>query len=339
MANKELNTKGIVDSIDNFNRNSEQICETLNGLEGSINEFNKSITRLQSLKDIDLTKKKIDELSTYKQKVNHMIKELQTIESDLSDEIHSVMKNSNTISFNTISNNVRDLDKKITSFNKRIDTFIERELIKKLDEQYENIMERVNTALEKQQKMIDSIDEKVEQIGTVQPNMQISPEKLKMMKESSNTAMEAILGGNLEEVMSDFIENVIDTYRDTDSAKESIYKGFSSNVLKLLSDEGEIEASYVLGERYYKEGKIDEAVVEYEKLLDDEDERCVDKLINIYKEKAAEGNPLYLEKLGFELYRGRLIEKDVDKAIELLEKAEHNGSVNSKKYLELIKLK
>ena len=49
------------------------------------------------------------------------------------------MKNSNTISFNTISNNVRDLDKKITSFNKRIDTFIERELIKKLDEQYENI--------------------------------------------------------------------------------------------------------------------------------------------------------------------------------------------------------
>lgn len=89
----------------------------------------------------------------------------------------------------------------------------------------------------------------------------------------------------------------------------------------------------------YKEGKIDEAVVEYEKLLDDEDERCVDKLINIYKEKAAEGNPLYLEKLGFELYRGRLIEKDVDKAIELLEKAEHNGSVNSKKYLELIKLK
>ena len=200
-------------------------------------------------------------------------------------------------------------------------------------------MDRVNTALEKQQKMIDSIDEKVEQIGTVQPNMQISPEKLKMMKESSNTAMEAILGGNLEEVMSDFIENVIDTYRDTDSAKESIYKGFSSNVLKLLSDEGEIEASYVLGERYYKEGKIDEAVVEYEKLLDDEDERCVDKLINIYKEKAAEGNPLYLEKLGFELYRGRLIEKDVDKAIELLEKAEHNGSVNSKKYLELIKLK
>ena len=156
MANKELNTKGIVDSIDNFNKNSEQICETLNCLEGSINEFNKSITRLQSLKDIDLTKKKIDELSTYKQKVNHMIKELQTIEGDLSkmdevietvskfgDEIHSVMKNSNTISFNTISNNVRDLDKKITSFNKRIDTFIERELIKKLDEQYENIMERV----------------------------------------------------------------------------------------------------------------------------------------------------------------------------------------------------
>lgn len=94
--------------------------------------------------------------------------------SKFGGEIHSVMKNSNTISFNTISNNVRDLDKKITSFNKRIDTFIERELIKKLDEQYENIMERVNTALEKQQKMIDSIDEKVEQIGTVQPNMQIS---------------------------------------------------------------------------------------------------------------------------------------------------------------------
>ena len=37
MANSELNTRGIVDSIDKFNEHSEQICTTLNGLEGSIN--------------------------------------------------------------------------------------------------------------------------------------------------------------------------------------------------------------------------------------------------------------------------------------------------------------
>ena len=39
MANKELNTKGIVDSIDNFNRNSEQICETLNGLTNRLQGY------------------------------------------------------------------------------------------------------------------------------------------------------------------------------------------------------------------------------------------------------------------------------------------------------------
>ena len=41
------------------------------------------------------------------------------------------------ISFTTVSKNVRDLDKKITAFNKRIDTFIESELLKKMDTQYE----------------------------------------------------------------------------------------------------------------------------------------------------------------------------------------------------------
>lgn len=358
MTNNEVNTHGIIDSIDNFNQNSEQICETLNGLEDSINEFNKSITRLDSLKDIQLTKKKLDELSTYKQNVNQMIKQLQAVEGDLSkmdeliktvskfgDEIHSVMKNSNVISFNTISNNVRELDKKITSFNKRIDTFIERELLKKMDEQYEAIMERVNTALEKQQKMIDSIDEKIEQIGVEQPtnvqptNVQFSTENIQMMQQSSNAIMESLLGGTMEDAMESFIENIIERYKDNETSKASIYSGLSVKALKVLSEEGELEASYILGQKYYEEGKIDEAVIEYEKLVDNEDERCLNKLIKIYKEKAEEGNPLYQEKLGFELYRGKIIEKDIDKAIELLQKAQKNGSINSKKYLEIINLK
>lgn len=358
MANNELNTNGIIDSIDNFNKNSQQICETLNGLEGSINEFNKSITRLESLKNIQLTKKKLDELSTYKQSVNHMIKELQGLEGDLSkmdelietvskfgEEIHSVMKNSNVISFNTISNNVRELDKKITSFNKRIDTFIERELLKKMDEQYENIMKRVNTALEKQKKMIDLIDEKVEQIGVLQPtkvqpaNVQFSSENLQMMQQSSNAIMESLLGGTMEDAMDVFIGNIIERYKDNETSKASIYSGLTTKALKVLSEEGELEASYILGEKYYEEGRIDEAVVEYERLVDKEDDRCLDKLIKIYKEKAEEGNPLYQEKLGFELYRGKIIQKDIDKAIDLLQKAQENGSTNSKKYLELINLK
>lgn len=360
MSNNELNTNGIIDSIDNFNKNSEQICETLNGLEGSVNEFNKSIGRLESLKDIQLTKKKLDELSMYKQNVNHMIKDLQELEGDLSkmdelittvskfgEEIHSVMKNSNVISFNTISNNVRELDKKITSFNKRIDTFIERELLKKMDEQYETIMERVNTALEKQQKMIDSIDEKIEQIGASQPapsnvqptNVQLSPENIQMMQQSSNAIMESLLGGTMEDAMETFIENIIERYKDNETSKVSIYSKLSTKALKALSEEGELEASYILGEKYYEEGKIDEAVVEYERLVDKEDDRCLDKLIKIYKEKAKEGNSLYQEKLGFELYRGKIIEKDIDKAIDLLQQAQKNGSINSKNYLELINLK
>ena len=73
MTNNELNTRGIVESIDKFNENSEQICITLNGLEGSINEFNKSITKLDSLKQIDITKKKMDELNTYKNKEKRML--------------------------------------------------------------------------------------------------------------------------------------------------------------------------------------------------------------------------------------------------------------------------
>ena len=62
-------------------------------------------------------------------------------------------------------------------------------------------------------------------------------------------------------------------------------------------------------------------------------------MIKIYKQKSDEENPIYQEKLGFELYRGKIIEKDIDKAIELLQKAGKNGSINSKKYLELINLK
>lgn len=105
MTNNELNTRGIVESIDKFNENSEQICITLNGLEGSINEFNKSITKLDSLKQIDITKKKMDELNTYKNKVVQMVSGLKNIDKDLSeldeliktiakfgDEIHSVRK-------------------------------------------------------------------------------------------------------------------------------------------------------------------------------------------------------------------------------------------------------
>ena len=62
MANNEINTKGIINSIDSFNENSQKICASLNGLETSLNEFNKSISKLDDLKEIDLTKKKIDEL-------------------------------------------------------------------------------------------------------------------------------------------------------------------------------------------------------------------------------------------------------------------------------------
>ncbi|MGN1031836.1 MAG: hypothetical protein ACI4PU_00100, partial [Intestinibacter sp.] len=135
------------------------------------------------------------------------------------------------------------------------------------------------------------------------------------------------------------IKGIIDEYTKAEPSKSSIYRGFSENVLKALSDEGELEASYILGQRYYESGQIDMAVVEYEKLVDGGDERCKDRLIEIYKEKSNEGNALYQEKLGFELYRGKIIEKDVDEAIKLLEKAESNGSASSKKYLELIKLK
>lgn len=345
MVKNELNTKGIVDSIDRFNENSEQICVTLNGLEGSINEFNRSISKLESLKQIELTKSKIDELNTYKQKVSQMVKGLQTIDDDLSkldeliktiskfgEEIHSVMKNSNMISFNTVSKNVRDLDKRITAFNKKIDTFIESELLKKMDAQYDDIMEHVDSALERQQKMIDSIDEKLDQIAPQNNKKQVSPE-------SSNIVLDAKFEGNIENMIRSVMQEVIGTNGSGTTSKSSIYRGFSTNVLKVLSEEGELEASYILGDKYYAEGEIDKAVIEYEKLVDNGDNRCTEKLIKIYKEKSEEGNPLYQEKLGFELYRGKIIDKDIDKAIDLLEKAQKNGSVNSKNYLELIKLK
>lgn len=355
MENKEINinTAGIVEAVENFNKNSKEICKTLNGLEDSVNNFNKSMSRLESLKDLKLAKAKIDELSAYKQSVNQMIKELQKLDGDLlqmdnlikvvskfGDEIHDVMKNSNSISFNTVSNNVRELDKKITSFTKRIDTFIERELLKKMDEQYSSITEKVNKALEKQQKMIESIDKKVEEIDVAQPkNVQLSPENIKMMQKSSNVIMENIFGENVEDMMSSLIGEIIESYKDSEASKVAIYSNLSTRALNVLSEEGELEASYILGEKYYEEGKIDKAVVQYEKLIENKDNRCLEKLIKIYNEKAKEGNPIYQEKLGFELYRGKIIKKDTEKAIELLEKAQQNGSVNSKKYLEIIKLK
>ncbi|MFR5544549.1 MAG: tetratricopeptide repeat protein [Intestinibacter bartlettii] len=343
MTNNELNTRGIVESIDKFNENSEQICITLNGLEGSINEFNKSITKLDSLKQIDITKKKMDELNTYKNKVVQMVSGLKNIDKDLSeldeliktiakfgDEIHSVMKNSNMISFTTVSKNVRDLDKKITAFNKRIDTFIESELLKKMDTQYEGIMEHIDSVLERQQKMIDEIDNKLDQIA---------PETINNKLTSSNIVIDSKFEGNIENMMRSVIEDVICKNDGKKNSKSSIYAGFSTKVLQVLSEEGELEASYILGNRYYDEGEIDKAVLEYEKLVDNNDNRCEERLIKIYKQKSKEENPLYQEKLGFELYRGKIIKKDIDKAIKLLEKAEKNGSKNSKKYLELINLK
>lgn len=359
MGNSELNTKGIIDSIDSFNENTEKICNSLNSLEGSLNGFNESISKLDQLKEIDLTKKKIDQLKDYKQKVNQAIDGLQTIDQDLSkidelietiskfaEEIHSVMKKSNTINFNTVSKNVRDLDKKITAFNKRIDTFIETELLRKMDTQYENMVEHFDNAIEKQQKIIDSMQEKIEQISSQNSQIKLNSQvRIKPMK-SIDTSNLDFRGndlfsdfGNMQEMMASFVEDVIDAYKDNENSKANIYQGFSEKVLKVLSEEGELEASYILGERYYEAGQIDEAVVEYEKLADAGDDRCKDKLIKIYKEKVEEEDPLYQERLGFELYRGKIIEKDIDKAIELLEKAEKNGSINSRKYLELIRLK
>ncbi|WP_343003398.1 hypothetical protein [Clostridium sp. 2218st1_F5_2218SCRN_220325] len=140
-------------------------------------------------------------------------------------------------------------------------------------------------------------------------------------------------------MMRSVIEDVICKNDGKKNSKSSIYAGFSTKVLQVLSEEGELEASYILGNRYYDEGEIDKAVLEYEKLVDNNDNRCAERLIKIYKQKSKEENPLYQEKLGFELYRGKIIKKDIDKAIKLLEKAEKNGSKNSKKYLELINLK
>ena len=345
MANSELNTRGIVDSIDKFNEHSEQICTTLNGLEGSINEFNRSISKLDSLNQIDMTKQKMNELNTYKNKVSQMVNGLKNIDQDLSkldeliktiaqfaEEIHSVMKNSNMISFTTVSKNVRDLDKKITAFNKRIDTFIESELLKKMDAQYDDIMEHIDSVLERQQKMIDEIDEKLDQI---------SPENNKKQSSSEvgNIVLDSKFEGNIENIIKSVIKDVVIKNGATINSKSSIYHGFSTKVLQVLSEEGELEASYILGDRYYEEGQVDKAVVEYEKLVDNNDNRCAEKLIKIYKQKSDEENPIYQEKLGFELYRGKIIEKDIDKAIELLQKAGKNGTINSKKYLELINLK
>lgn len=340
----EINTKGIINSIDSFNENSEKICASLNGLEASLNNFNKSISKLDELKEIDLTKKKIDQLKSYKDKVSQTIDNLKTIDEDLSgienliqtistfgEEIQSIMKNSNAINFNAVSKNVRELDKKITAFNKRIDIFVQSELLKKMDTQYESLVEHFDSALERQQKTIDAMEEKIDQIES---------QNGKIVKSSAGSidASNIVLEGFDNENITDIFKGLIQEVTGATASKTSIYRGFSENVLKVLSDEGDLEASYILGQRYYEAGEIDMAVVEYEKLIDNGDERCKDRLIEIYKEKAEEENALYQEKLGFELYRGKIIEKDVDKAIKLLKKAEKNGSINSKKYLELISL-
>ena len=349
MSNNEINTKGIINSIDNFNKNSQKICESLNGLGASLNEFNKSISKLEDLKEIDLTKKKIDQLKNYKDKVTQTIEKLKTIDEDLSnmdnliqtistfsEEIQSIMKNSHAINFNAVSKNVRELDKKITAFNKRIDTFVQSELLKKMDAQYESLVEHFESALERQQKTIDSMEEKLDQIES-QSGKIVKPATENV--DISNVILEGFDMENMTAVFRNLIEEIISSYTNATPSKASIYNGFSENALRALSTEGELEASYILGQRYYEAGKIDMAVLEYEKLVDSGDERCKDRLIEIYKQKAEEGNALYQEKLGFELYRGKIIEKDVEKAIKLLEKAERNGSANSKKYLELIRLK
>lgn len=349
MENNQLNAKGIIDSIDRFNEHSEQICISLNGLEESLNGFNKSISKLDGLKEIDLTKEKIDQLKKYKDKASDTVKNLQTIDKDLDamkeliktvstfgEEIQSVMKESNAINFNTISKNVREIEKKLNAFNKRIDTFVQSELLKKLDTHYESLVEYFDKALEKQQKVIDSIEGKLEQVTSQHNQIKTSSDG---QEEGASISLEGLDISSIKSEIKKIIEETMGSYTPEGTSKASIYRGFSEKVLKTLSEEGELEASFILGERYYDLGQIDQAVVEYEKLVDSGDEICKDKLIEIYNKKAEEENPLYQEKLGFELYRGKIIEKDIEKAIKLLEKAERNGSINSKRYLELIRLK
>ena len=71
--------------------------------------------RYKQIKDVDIP--------SLTNELNDLDELIKTI-AQFAEEIHSVMKNSNMISFTTVSKNVRDLDKKITAFNKRIDTFI-----------------------------------------------------------------------------------------------------------------------------------------------------------------------------------------------------------------------
>lgn len=349
MENNKLNAKGIIDSIDRFNEHSEQICISLNGLEESLNGFNKSISKLDELKEIDFTKEKIDQLKKYKDKTDEVVKNLQTIDKDLygiedliknisrfGEEIQSVMKESHSINFNNVSKNVREIEKRLNAFNKRIDTFVQSELLKKLDTHYENLVEYFDKALEKQQKAIDSIEGKLEEVTSQQNTIRLSSGQDEV---GGSISLEGLDISSIKSEIKNIVEETMKSYIKEDASKTSIYRGFSEKVLKTLSEEGELEASYILGERYYDLGKIDEAVVEYEKLVDSGDERCKEKLIEIYYKKVEEENPIYQEKLGFELYRGKIIEKDIEKAIKLLEKAERNGSINSKRYLELIRLK
>lgn len=349
MENNKLNAKGIIDSIDRFNEHSEQICISLNGLEESLNGFNKSISKLDELKEIDFTKEKIDQLKKYKDKTDEVVKGLQTIDKDLdgiedliknvskfAEEIQSVMKESHSINFNNVSKNVREIEKRLNAFNKRIDTFVQSELLKKLDTHYENLVEYFDKALENQKNVIDSIEGKLEEVTSQQNTIRLSSGQGEI---GGSISLEGLDISSIKSEIKNIVEETMKSYIKEDTSKISIYRGFSEKVLKTLSEEGELEASYILGERYYDLGKIDEAVVEYEKLVDSGDERCKEKLIEIYYKKVEEENPIYQEKLGFELYRGKIIEKDIEKAITLLEKAERNGSINSKRYLELIRLK
>lgn len=127
----------------------------------------------------------------------------------------------------------------------------------------------------------------------------------------------------------DFFDRRVDLYENLDKdALKELAKCGCVGPIKKISD-------------IYMEENLEELSLLYKMNLINSryEDDYKSKILDILDDKYLEKNSAYQTQLGLELYFGRFIEKNEEKALEILELADQNGGVLASNYIELINAK
>lgn len=119
--------------------------------------------------------------------------------------------------------------------------------------------------------------------------------------------------------------------------EESVYNELDISILKKVSKSGGLKATKKLSEIYAEKEEFELSLLYEMKLVDSEyGNNYKEKILKISDNDYLEEEFFYQAQLGLELYLGRFIKKNTEKALEVLNVADKNGSIIANTYLSLI---